>query len=373
MREPILENDPANIAYALDGHYYSFYTLRRLSDQQLRELFRSFDLTVVALDVPLIDLVTRILAACHGRAATYSEGHLMDYQRLSPSGQAAFVKALRQADINFIYWEQYVPFYRTLTNRPVEYLPYPYILDQAQSLRSPLEKRGSVITVPSGLAGQSRNGLATLNVAKCLLDAGLVGKIICWLEASSFDEDRQAINSLFFGGPDPKPSGRLNWRDLLHRSGVDYRPLLRLKRAFHRGKTEHKISHNEPETRITYVRRTGWVNYLTSLAQSRLLIELNNRETVGRNALDCAALGVACISTSRTDMQRRLFPWTTLENSWDVEGACNMCEQLLGEPSFYKQVVEYAEKAVQKFDPASFHERFYDLMSLHFKPISLRI
>jgi len=92
---------------------------------------------------------------------------------------------------------------------------------------------------------------------------------------------------------------------------------------------------------------------------------MNNRETVGRNALDCAALGVACVSTDRSDMQRRLLPETTLSDSWDVEGAIRICGRLLSDAKFLRTVVEHAGRAVEEYDCSGFLRRFGSIVARH--------
>ena len=364
--QPFLESDPANIAYALGGAYYSFFTLRNLSDQQLKELFEPYDWVIVALDVQAIELVARIIAVCEGRAATYSEGHIADYQRLAPAEQVSFLEAIRAAKINFLYWEKYVPFYRALTNRPVEYLPYPYLLEEARRFYTLLDQRQSLAVLPSGFAGATRNGLATLAVAKRLCDASLVDQIACWLEPESFDEDCQALNYFFFSAPITKPARqRFSWRKWLTASRIDYRGLLKLKTRFRKPGSSPIAPEAVQIGDLSLYRRSSWINYLTQLARARILIDLNNRETVGRNALDCAALGIPCVSTDRSDLASKIFPETTLSDPWDITAASALCQRLLRDDAFYKRVVEYAETVIEQFDVNAFQQRFHSLVAKH--------
>jgi hypothetical protein len=354
-RQPFPESDPANIAYALDGTYYSFYTLKKLSPRQLRALLQPYDLVVTELTTVALDLVSRIVAACDGRAATYSEGHIADYEQLTPYHQVVWTQILRSAAINFVYWERYVPFYRALTPRPVEYLPYPYLLDHARRSSIPLAQRLSLVAVPTGLAGHTRNGLASLVVAKQLLEAGLVQQLACWLEPDSFEQDARAIAAFLFSKPMPPPTRQIAWRRWLLKWRADYRLLLQLKTRLGIRPTARPAIQSDT---VFFYRRTGWLAYLAQLAPARIMVDLNNRETVGRNALDCAALGIACVSTARTDMQARLFPYTTLADSWDVQGAYALCQRLLRDACFYQQVIDYAAEAIQQFDVVPFRARF---------------
>lgn len=363
-QQPFPESDPANIAYALNGTYYSFYTLRKQSPRQLRELLQPYDLVIAELTIAALDLTQRLIEACDGRAATYSEGHISDYQQLAPAQQVAFVHILRSAALNLVYWEKYVPFYRALTPRPVEYLPYPYLLDHAHRVYIPREQKASLVAVPSGLAGSTRNGLASLTVAQQLLDAGLAQQLACWLEPDSFDEDARAIATLFAKAIPARPR-QIPWRRWLLKWRVDYRALLQLKTRLGVDRARAPINAMTQVDNLLFYRRTGWLEYIAQLAPARIMVDLNNRETVGRNALDCAALGIPCVSTARTDMQVRLFPYTTLADSWDVQGAYDLCEKLLRDSDLYQQVVTYAAEAIRQFDVVSFRARWTDLLARH--------
>jgi hypothetical protein len=366
VTRPIEESDPANIAFALRGTYYSFFTLRNLSTRKLAELLVPFDLVFVALDVIAYDLVNRIIAVCPGRVATYSEGHVADYQRVAPKGQVAFLQSLRSAAIHFLYWEKYVPFYRTLTERPVEYLPYPYLLNQTHQFRIPVSERQSLVAVPTGLAGATRNGLASLNVAKKMIANKLVEQGACWLEAESFEEDYTALDYFFFDKPLSPPARQVfNWRRWLTVSNIDYRLLLQLRTRLRQGRTAVTLPVVVRKNNLVLFRRSEWSKYLAQLATARLVVDLNNRETVGRVALDCAALGIPCIGTNRSDMQMRLFPQTTLIDCWDIDGAIEISKKLLNDPLYYQSVIDYAAEAIKEFDVVPFRMRFASMMERH--------
>lgn len=122
---------------------------------------------------------------------------------------------------------------------------------------------------------------------------------------------------------------------------------------------KHKINN------VTLYRRVSWAKYLSQLAPVRILIDLNNRETVGRNALDCAALGIACISTDRSDFQSKIFPETTLSDAWDIDAAVETCKRLLTDQTFYEHVTSHAATSVQQYDVESFRKRFNSLAIKH--------
>lgn len=360
VRQPFAESDPANIAYVLDGDYYSFFSLGKLSNQQISRKLEPYDLVFVALDHRNFDVAAKVASACEDRLATYSEGGIGDYQLHSPRGQQTFLYLINRAAINFLYWEKYLSFYQSLTSKPVEYLPYPYLIDQAERYRTSVGERMKHVTLPSGLAGRTRNGLSSLTVAKTLLQRDHITRINCWLSTPSAREDGHVIRQFLqdsFEAWSTAPT-RLSWRRWLRRSGIDYRPLLQLRNRLFGNRFNSEATALVEMDNLALYTRQAWPRYLEKVAKSLLLIDMNNRESVGRNALDCAALGIACVSTDRSDMQKRLFPDTTVADSWDVQQAITLCERLLQDSSFYQSVIEYASTALVQFSSQSFKRRF---------------
>jgi hypothetical protein len=357
------ENDPANIAYVLAGDYYSFFTLKKLSHEQLREKLAPYHLVFVPIDLRALETVAHIAFACEDRLVTYSEGNIADYQMHSPTGQTTFLQIINRAKINFIYWEKYAPFYRSLTERPVQYLPYPYFAEEAVPFTVPINQRERHITLPSGLAGNTRNGLGSLAVARPLLREGCVEQINCWLAAVNFSEDAQAVQHFLFGTPLPRRRSGFNWRQWLQQSGVDYRFLLNVKQRWGQ---KQDIAPPPPLVQangLALYRRRTWLHYIPELAKTMLVVDMNNRETVGRNALDCAAVCVPCISTNRSDMQERLFPDITISDSWDVEEASLLCRHLLQDEHFYRSTIERAAVELAQFGPEGFKQRFAAILT----------
>ena len=358
---PFPESDPANIAYLLKGDYFSFFTLKKLAQPQIKEKFAVYDLIFVPIDHRDLNTVAYIAAACGNRLATYSEGNIADYQIHSPAGQATFLQIINQAKINFLYWEKYVPFYRSLTSQPVYYLPYPYFYEEAANYMVPITRRQYHVTLPSGLTGNTRNGLGSLAVARQLLRQNWIEQVNCWLSAVNFAEDAHAVEYFLLGRSPPRPQRQFNWRRWLEKSGLDYRFLLRLKNR--RRPASTSAPRLVQSQGLALYRRRTWLHYLPEMAQTMLVIDMNTRETVGRNSLDCAAIGVPCISTNRSDMQGRLFPNITLNDSWDVEQAVTLCQRLLQDKAFYQTIIEQASKAVTQFGPTAFQKRFAVILS----------
>lgn len=365
VRAPVPESDPVNIAWALSGHYLSFYTVRRLSDVALARALAPFDPVIVALDREDVASTWRVVQAAPGQVFTYSEGHIWDYQTLPPALQVRWVEVLRRAHLNLIYWEKYLPFYRALSPVPVAYLPYPYLVEEARACAVPLEERPALGLVPTGLSGQSRNGLADVLVVRRLREEKVLSQWLFCPVADAFQEDAAAILALLGFAPAEVPA-RLprrgtRWRSWLVHSGVDYRPLLQLRERLCPDRTGEEAPPAPtwwPVPEVGFLRRTRWDRYLPHLARARLLVDLNNRETVGRNALDCAALGVPCVSTPASDLQPVLFPETTVSHPGAVDEAVALCQRLLADTGFYHRVCTTAAERLQAYGPEAFRERF---------------
>jgi hypothetical protein len=367
LTEPILENDPVNMAWVLGGEYLSFLTVRRLSDSALRDRLSRFDPVIVALDRDDIGAAWRVAEASSGKLFTYSEGHIWGYQGLAPEEQSIWAQMLERADRNLIYWERFLPFFGALSKGKVSYLPYPYLVDQARAYRVQPARRSGGGIVPTGLAGETRNGLVNVLVARQLREAGsLVPWSFC-LDAGTFDEDAAAVTHLLGLRSVPRAKPRLSWTEALKgwmvRSGVDYRKLAGLygkaRRVLGDDSTGDRLSWM-PTPDLTFVRRTGWGRYLQHLAQAQLMVDLNNRETVGRNALDCAALGVPCVSTPLSDLQPRLFPETTVSHAWAIDEAVDVVGRLLDDRAFYDRVCDHAASGLAAFGPDAFRRRYQE-------------
>lgn len=366
--EPIPENDQIHIAYLLGADYISFYSVRRLSRQELTERFRQYSSVWILLDLTAIELVLAITEACAGRVVTYSEGHVSDYQRLTASQQVSFVKTLRSSSLNLLYWRKYISFYRSLTPVPVDYLPLPYPLDLARRAFTPYDNRPPRLALPTGLAGQTRNGLASMAAAKRILQLEALTEVSIGLDRLAFDDDAKAVAYFLLDHPFQEDLGRSygwDWRAWIGESGIDYRWLIALKRRLRRGNRSETQRDVWTIGNARLYPRKNWMHYLAELSQARLMVDLNNRETVGRNAMDCAALGVPCVSTNRSDLQEQLFPELTLEDSWDIEGAVRLSERVIIDIEFQTAVIGYAWKRIKELDLDRSKARLVELLKKH--------
>ncbi|MCA9900775.1 MAG: hypothetical protein H6654_00740 [Ardenticatenaceae bacterium] len=368
LEQPLPENDQVNMAYMFGAEYFSFFTLKKLSSVQLVQKLEPYDIIFIPLDVRDIETVKLIVGASNGRYIIYSEGGIADYQLLSPADQWHYLQILRQARAVFLYWEKYLPFFQTITSSPVFYLPYPFFVDKVKPFQQPLADRPNRFSLPAGLAGGSRNGLCSLLAARRLLDENLFTEVDCWLAPANFRQDAEATYQILTDRPLQVawPTARLGLRKWFLKLPIDYRPLLKLRRVFKSDSHPEAVASADTATvqqgPITLLRRHNWSAYLQRLGHNRLVLDLNNRPTVGRNALDCAALGIPCLSTDYSDLQVKLFPQVTLPDGWDIPEVVRY-GSLLQDHGFYAEVTQEAARNLQEFLPERFMERFNKILT----------
>lgn len=363
--QPVHENDPINIIHILDGDYFSFFTIQKHRTEALQQLVRQYQMIFIALDLTELLIVNRLVSVALETSTpycTYSEGNIVDYQALPPYEQYQYVTVLQQAAINFAYWERHIPFLQAVADTPAEYLPYPYYQEIVDTVvQSNHVPNITKVTLPSGLAGGTRNGLVSLWVAKKLLEAGKIDHIDGWLSADYFEQDLASINALLNQQiyKQVAPNHKQRLIRLIGRAGIDPRIFLRLRDRL-RPKRDN-VNSGTNYGAITFYPRGNWRYYLDKTVSSRLIIDMNNRETVGRNSLDCAALGIPCISTSYSDFQFKLFPEITLSNAWDIDGAVEIANALLEDDHYYQVTIERAKKELADYCVAGFQQRINTL------------
>lgn len=370
LSQPLPENDQINMAYVMGADYFSFLTLTKLTKAQLLEKLRPYDTVFVPLDLEDLEGVKQVVAGCNGRYVIYSEGGIADYQLLTPADQLIYLQLIRHAKALFLYWEKYVPFFESLTTKPVFYLPYPFFVNLTDPFFVPLAKRPNRLSLPSGLVGGSRNGLSSIIAARRLLAENLYTEIDCWLSPSGFREDAETVYQILTDTPltTEWPTTQMRLRKWLLKLPIDYRPLLKLRRHINDRIIPDAVSDSKTvkiqQGNVTLLRRHNWIAYLKRLGHNRLVLDLNNRATVGRNALDCAALSIPCISTAYSDLQGKLFPQTTLDDSWNIPAVVEIGRRLQ-DPAFYHEVTHEASYQLREYLPDKFKERFDKILYEH--------
>jgi len=106
----------------------------------------------------------------------------------------------------------------------------------------------------------------------------------------------------------------------------------------------------------------NWLKYIYTLAHSTIGFEYYvGVHSHARFPSECACLGLPCVGTDRSYSMRTLFPMTC-HDPLDLEGIRNSLERLLKDEKFYRDVVDYADKAVEEFNWANSKARLLDEM-----------
>ena len=98
--------------------------------------------------------------------------------------------------------------------------------------------------------------------------------------------------------------------------------------------------------RYECVPRLPWKEYLQVIRECYLFVNLDVSWTGGRPVTDAAAVGSPCIGCNAAN-QEYLFPDLTVSELVGLEKAIELAVRLIEEPSFYRQVVLFAEKRLQ--------------------------
>ncbi|MCB8929195.1 MAG: hypothetical protein H6652_26620 [Ardenticatenaceae bacterium] len=370
LKSPLPENDQVNMAYMMGADYFSFFTLKKMSLSQLQAKLQPYDLVFIPLDVRDMETVKLIVAGCNGRYVIYSEGGIADYQMLSPADQFTYLQMIREARAVFLYWEKYISFFQTITDNPVFYLPYPFFASFVEPFHIPFDERPKRLSLPSGLTGSSRNGLCSVMAARQLLSEDLYSEVDCWLASDNFRQDAESVYEILTDTPLQAewPKTGMNLRKWLLKLPIDHRSLMKVRSKLNANIIPDAVSESKTPTiqqgAITMLRRHNWPAYLKRLGHNRLVVDLNNRPTVGRNALDCAALSIPCISTTYSDLQVKLFPQITLEDSWNIPQVVAYGRQLQDD-GFYNEVTQEAAHRLKEFLPERFKVRFDQIRAEH--------
>lgn len=76
---------------------------------------------------------------------------------------------------------------------------------------------------------------------------------------------------------------------------------------------------------------------------SMIWLDIDNQYSSGRYVLDAAALKIPIITTKSTGYAEELFPYTCLNNEFELDKAIELCHRLIEDESFYKQVSDYPD------------------------------
>jgi hypothetical protein len=99
---------------------------------------------------------------------------------------------------------------------------------------------------------------------------------------------------------------------------------------------------------VTLHHGMGMSDYLGWLSKTaHVFVDLDRRYTWKRNVLDCAAIGIPCISTRSGGQGEEFFPELTVEDCFATESAAQMLRDLYDYPHIWR---EQATVPIEKFE-----------------------
>ncbi len=344
------DSDQLIIPYMYGADIYSYKRIKKTSLGKLRKDISKYDFIILTMDISYLEEMIKIIKARPKFIFGYSDNCLDTYQLYNPSQQALFFKVLGSVNAHLVYWENGIDFFSSLSKKPVYYLPFPYSKEYTKEIKQG-EKENSIV-ISDGFSSQTRNGITGLIVARQLIEDEIYDKAIVYIHRNDWFVNinlmeywfNNKLNSLSFN--ELAKTNRLMKKDKFYKIF-----------KMHMKSKVHVIS-----DKLTLYIRGNYNKYLKTLAKSSLLIELNNRYSIGRNAWDCALLKIPYISTACTDMSGKFYPYTCVKTPWDIKTAYNLGKKLKRDKKFHTKVTDYALKNLEIFLPDSFQKKFESIL-----------
>lgn len=104
-----------------------------------------------------------------------------------------------------------------------------------------------------------------------------------------------------------------------------------------------------------------WREHLAMLSRVAIVINTDYTETRGRVQADCAAVGTPSIGAN-SDAQEDLFPKLPADRNTSVEQLIMQAQQLLGDASYYRDIVRTAQQRLMNYDYEQSKQRIEDLV-----------
>ncbi len=104
-----------------------------------------------------------------------------------------------------------------------------------------------------------------------------------------------------------------------------------------------------------------WQEHLAMLSRVALVINTDYTETRGRVQADCAAVGTVSIGAN-SDAQEDLFPKLAADRTTNIQQLVRQGEQLLGDASYYAEIVRTARQRLAQYDYEPSKQRMEELI-----------
>jgi hypothetical protein len=315
--------------YAFDGDYCGY-------KQATADDLTQYDIVIANSNLSLLPDFVRLaeLRQPHTCWVMLIEGGASDYILRNPMIQ----QALAVSDVVNCINRYALPLLRELARQAgsrarVEYIGIPYPVEGVRRYAIPLEQR-----LEHHVSAEQAFGKHSIMLCPFLLT-----RSNDYAVAYALGEYSPVVN--YYGYERRLSRKWANWREFWRERSLN--PNVLVERA--------RRLYNDP--RLT-VRSAGVLeDFFPHNADAFLWLNLDPRFTWARYVLDAAALGIPIITTASTGHGKILFPDTTLQTEYDIDGAVAIGKRLLEDVDFYRHVVEHAAQGIEAYSAKSLAAR----------------
>lgn len=275
--------------------------------------FNQFDLVMIALRKETIEVGIKIKKKSKAKVVIFLDGEVDHFTSYTPRIlQARMVELLNMVDAVAVLHDESIPFFKTLTYKPVGLVGLPFPLKKVRELCPHVQKRGEIELGSSIRSSFIHNRNALVNLV-ALSKIGMPGVV-----------------------------------DILDPVEMEY---------------VQSIREYVPLPQIKFrENNSGWDHYITQANYSLLGLHLDYCYTWGRFPIECAAVRMPCVAPPSSYTQKTLFPRLCVPHH-DIEGAAALVKKLVSDAGFYEETVSYAQSQIELFSYEKCKKRLLNLIS----------
>ena len=264
------------------------------------DYFNEFDLVMVALRQETIEVAIKVKQRAKAKVMVFLDGEVDHFTTYTTRDlQAKMVELLNIADAVAVLHNESIPFFKALTNKPVDVVGAPFPIKRVREMCPPVRKREEIELGSSikSVLTHNRNALVNLGA---LAEIGMPGVVEIWepVEMEFYQSIRKYL---------PIPQIKFRSSEL------------------------------------------GWDHYITQANYSLLGLHLDYRYSWGRFPINCAAVRMPCVGSPSLYTQKVLFPNLCVPYH-DIEGAVALVKKLVSDANFYEENVSYAQSQIEEFN-----------------------
>lgn len=288
-----------------------------LFDQKMYGLdydyFNEFDLVMLALRQETIEVGIKVKQRSKAKVVVFLDSEVDHFTTYTTRDlQAKMVELLNTVDAVAVLHDESIPFFKALTNKPVDVVGAPYPIERVHEMCPPVQKRAEIALGSSIRSILTHNRNALINLA-ALSETRMPGAVDIWEPV-----EMEYVQSI---------------REYLSIPQVTFR-----------------------------YSKFGWDQYIRQVNYSLLGLHLDYRYSWGKFPIDCAAVMTPCVASPSLYTQKILFPRLCVHYH-DIEGAVALVKKLVSDANFYEEVVSYAQSQIERFSYEQCKMRLFNLIS----------